>query len=527
MLSGQPSVTLLRMPLPVRVRALLSAAAAASTLVLVALAVPPGAPRAERVLLGEGTVQPSTDSNPNGMAEAFSTQAGATGRLDELRVYVDGCSRASTLTAGLYTDADGHPGRSPDRGVDRLAAAGDWNAVRVPAADVTAGRDVLDRHPRHRRRPAVLQRPGRRRRPAETSAELTLTSLPQRWRTGTKYPDGPLAATGVATAAVPQPAAARRDARRRDLRRVGAAGRRRLHAGRQDAASANAGDGALSFTASEDAGWLTVSPAAGDAPGDLTVAVDATGLREGRYERQPDGHRRRRGRLAARRPDHARRQPRAAAAALDPKPGLVGAWGFEEGAGEATDLSGWGNDGTIRGAQRVAGRFGDGLELLRGRRLGRGARLPPAGLHDPLTLEAWVQPGLGRPRAGARCSSRSSPRASPTRCTRARTPGCPAAICSPAARSGSTVPSRFPPAAWSHVATTYDGATVRLYVGGTEVASRPQTGAVTTSDGALHIGGNAVWGEWFEGRIDEVRAYRRALTASEIASDATPPVVGR
>ena len=33
----------------------------------------------------------------------------------------------------------------------------------------------------------------------------------------------------------------------------------------------------------------------------------------------------------------------------------------------------------------------------------------------------------------------------------------------------------------------------------------------------LKIGGNAVWGEWFDGRIDEVRVYRRALSAAEIA----------
>ena len=34
-----------------------------------------------------------------------------------------------------------------------------------------------------------------------------------------------------------------------------------------------------------------------------------------------------------------------------------------------------------------------------------------------------------------------------------------------------------------------------------------------TSTGALRIGGNAIWGEWFQGRIDEVRVYRRALSA--------------
>jgi hypothetical protein len=39
------------------------------------------------------------------------------------------------------------------------------------------------------------------------------------------------------------------------------------------------------------------------------------------------------------------------------------------------------------------------------------------------------------------------------------------------------------------------------------------------STGALKIGGNAIWGEWFAGLIDEVRVYNRALSAAELQSD--------
>ena len=35
----------------------------------------------------------------------------------------------------------------------------------------------------------------------------------------------------------------------------------------------------------------------------------------------------------------------------------------------------------------------------------------------------------------------------------------------------------------------------------------------------LRIGGNAIYGEWFTRRIDEVRIYNRALTQPEIAAD--------
>ena len=73
--------------------------------------------------------------------------------------------------------------------------------------------------------------------------------------------------------------------------------------------------------------------------------------------------------------------------------------------------------------------------------------------------------------------------------------------------------------AWSHIAGTYDGANIRLYVNGVEVARRPHTGNISTSSGALTIGGDALYGQHFAGRIDEVRVYNKALTAAQVQSD--------
>jgi hypothetical protein len=50
------------------------------------------------------------------------------------------------------------------------------------------------------------------------------------------------------------------------------------------------------------------------------------------------------------------------------------------------------------------------------------------------------------------------------------------------------------------------------------------SGAILTSTGALRIGGNSVWGEFFQGRIDEIRIYNRALTQPEIQTDMTRPI---
>ena len=63
-----------------------------------------------------------------------------------------------------------------------------------------------------------------------------------------------------------------------------------------------------------------------------------------------------------------------------------------------------------------------------------------------------------------------------------------------------------------HLAATYDGTEQRLYVNGAQVATRAQTGTIVNTGNPLRIGGNGIWGEYFQGLIDEVRVYRRALS---------------
>jgi hypothetical protein len=72
---------------------------------------------------------------------------------------------------------------------------------------------------------------------------------------------------------------------------------------------------------------------------------------------------------------------------------------------------------------------------------------------------------------------------------------------------------------WVHVAMTYDGTTLRFYRNGTQVATAAASGAVSATTGALRIGGNSPWGDYFSGMIDEVRVYNRVLTAAEITTD--------
>jgi hypothetical protein len=70
---------------------------------------------------------------------------------------------------------------------------------------------------------------------------------------------------------------------------------------------------------------------------------------------------------------------------------------------------------------------------------------------------------------------------------------------------------------WSHIAVTYNGSRVRVYVNGKPVSSRRARSRLRLA--ALSLGGRA-----FHGQIDDVRIYRRALTRAELRSDMSSPM---
>jgi concanavalin A-like lectin/glucanase superfamily protein len=83
-----------------------------------------------------------------------------------------------------------------------------------------------------------------------------------------------------------------------------------------------------------------------------------------------------------------------------------------------------------------------------------------------------------------------------------------------------------PPGRWSHLALTYDGTRLRMYVDGRRVSSLAATGSILRTSHPLWIGGNRPYGEYFHGTIDEVRVYDRALSPSSVAAEMSVPVGG-
>jgi hypothetical protein len=73
---------------------------------------------------------------------------------------------------------------------------------------------------------------------------------------------------------------------------------------------------------------------------------------------------------------------------------------------------------------------------------------------------------------------------------------------------------------WYHLACTYDGANVKIYINGNIVASTVYTGTLTPNTASLAIGTNqAANGNKFWGNINDLRIYSRALSPSEILFD--------
>ena len=80
---------------------------------------------------------------------------------------------------------------------------------------------------------------------------------------------------------------------------------------------------------------------------------------------------------------------------------------------------------------------------------------------------------------------------------------------------------------WYRVAMTYDGSSLRLYVNGALDGSIAASGIIAPKPVPLRIGGASTGPWFFNGRVDEVSLYNRALSASEVQSIYTAGAAGK
>lgn len=209
---------------------------------------------------------------------------------------------------------------------------------------------------------------------------------------------------------------------------------------------------------------------------------------------------------------------------------LVVAYGFNEGSGTTVaDVSGNGITGTLQGATwTTGGKYGNALSFDGSSSyvdLGNPSVLQLTG---SMTTEAWVKAAANPPDDGQIISKANDSggwqlKTSPD--TGVETFG--------ARLAGSTIGRRYSNTVralntWYHVASVYNATTqsLDLYVNGV-LDNGTFSGPVPSSQILQNVNvniGRRTGGYYFNGLIDEVRIYNRALSQSEIQSDMNTPV---
>ncbi len=195
--------------------------------------------------------------------------------------------------------------------------------------------------------------------------------------------------------------------------------------------------------------------------------------------------------------------------------GLLAEWNFDEGQGDvAHDSSGQGHDAKVHGATWVKQADGFALSLD-----GPGDRVDfsasrPLGITGPVSLEAWIKPmAKGRGEAGLLGESMATyllthysdqiywyiGHGPPTNYL-----------------NGTPKPGQ-----WNHVAATFDGQTMSLWINGRLAASRESAVRGYETNGRLLSGPARTDLPQFKGMLDNVRVYNRALTEKEVAENMT------
>ncbi len=203
----------------------------------------------------------------------------------------------------------------------------------------------------------------------------------------------------------------------------------------------------------------------------------------------------------------------------------VAAYGFDEGSGAiAADASGGMNTGDVSGASWTsAGKHGGALSFDGIDDWVTIADSPALDLTAAMTLEAWIRPTS---LVGWSCVLMKEFDSDLAYSLYANDnndqPG--TWLASEFGTTNSSAPDQLRLDQWTHLAATFDDSTAKLYVNGTLEATETADNPLRTSSSPLRIGGDGPWGEWFEGTIDDVRIYDRALSAAEIVTDMGTPV---
>ncbi|MBD2679207.1 MULTISPECIES: DUF4347 domain-containing protein [Nostoc] len=209
--------------------------------------------------------------------------------------------------------------------------------------------------------------------------------------------------------------------------------------------------------------------------------------------------------------------------------GLVGYWKFEEATGNTVlDSSGNNNNGSLINSSRTVGIYGQGLQVS-GKNSSHASIPASASLNsitNQITVSAWVRPNAQPVGFQAVVNRQIGTLLHPDQFylgfgTRNQVTTYKWEI-GTTNGEGNVYEGTPTTNRWVHLVGTYDGSLLRLYVDGVQIGSNPVTGNILVDNNPVTIGAAENYGEGtplgdrFNGLIDEVRIYNRALSATEV-----------
>lgn len=213
---------------------------------------------------------------------------------------------------------------------------------------------------------------------------------------------------------------------------------------------------------------------------------------------------------------------------------LVGHWDFDENVGGmAHDTSGFGNTGTIYGAQWVQGKYGSGLSFDGINDYVNVPNSPSINLNQ-WTVTFWASLS-DLDRSMTLLDKRNGDHYRNYAFNYYHNDPLVGDYLSAVIGDGTSTPTNYDNAAYAAVnlteqtfyyfAATYDQSVLNLYLDGNLIGSRAITMPGITGPGDLHIGAHGITSSNpTYGIIDEVRIYNTALTHSDILADMGAPI---